>query len=77
MNMERRLTDSERGVSLVGAAIGFVVSLALAIFAVAVADDVALWIRLAFVLLACFFGWLLFLAPSSVRVAIVRWFPWF
>lgn len=60
-----------------GAAIVFVIFLALAIFAVVIADDVALWIRAVFVLLACFFGWLLFLAPSRVRVAIMRWFPWF
>jgi membrane protein YdbS with pleckstrin-like domain len=76
MNAEERPTPSERGVAMVAAAIGFVVSLALAIFAVAVADNVVLWIRVCFVLLAVFFAWLLFFAPSKVRVAVARWFPW-
>lgn len=68
------LLAGERGVSIVAAAIGFVVFSGLAIFAIVAADDVALWIRVCFVLAACFFGWLLFLAPANVRVAVARWF---
>ena len=75
--MDGDVTENEREVSLVGTAIAFAVSLALAIFAVAIAENVALWIRVGFVLSACFFGWLLSLAPSHVRVVIMRWFPWF
>jgi len=69
-------TASERGVSIVAAAIGWIVSLSLAIYTVAVADDVALWIRAAFVVAAAFFTWLLWLAPTNLRVAIVRWLSW-
>jgi membrane protein YdbS with pleckstrin-like domain len=68
--------EGERGVAIAGAAIGFVISSALAVYAIVVADNVAVWIRGAFLLVACFFAWLLFVAPTRVRVAIVRWFPW-
>jgi hypothetical protein len=77
MKKEEDSTESERGVAFVAAAIGFVVSSALAIFAVALAENVAPWIRIIFVALAIFFAWLLFFAPSKVRVAVARWFPWF
>lgn len=69
-------TEGERGVSIVAAAFGFAVSSALAVFTIVVADDVALWVRAILVLAACFFGWLLFLAPARLRVAVARWFPW-
>jgi hypothetical protein len=68
--------QGERGVSVVAAAIGFVVSAALAVFAIVAADEVTPWIPAIFVLAACCFGWLLFLAPANVRVAVARWFPW-
>lgn len=68
--------QGERGVSIVAAAIGFVVCAALAVFAIVAADDLALWVRAMFVLATCFFGWLLFLAPARVRVVVARWFPW-
>lgn len=67
--------EGERGVAVAAAAIGFVISSALAVLAL-VADNVAIWIRGAFLLAMCFFAWLLFLAPTRVRVAVVRWFPW-
>jgi hypothetical protein len=70
-------TASERGFSVIVIAIAFIVFSALAVFSVVVADNVAVWIRASFVLAACFFGWLLFLAPWRVRVAVARWFPWF
>ena len=57
--------EGERVVSVVAAAIGFVVFSASAVFAIVVANDVALWIRAMFVLAACFFGWLLFLALQA------------
>ena len=66
-------TASERGVSIVAAGIGWIISLSSAIYTVAVADDVALWIRVAFVVAAAFFTWLLWFATTKVRVAIVRW----
>jgi hypothetical protein len=68
--------QGERGVSVMAAAIGFVVSAAIAVFAIVAADEVVLWIRAIFVLAACFFGWLMFLAPATVRVAVARWFLW-
>jgi membrane protein YdbS with pleckstrin-like domain len=73
---KEKTLEGERGVSTIAAAIGFVISAALAVFTVVAADDVALWIQAIFVLAACFFGWLLFLAPVRVRVAVARWFPW-
>jgi hypothetical protein len=74
---DQERTQGERGLSVVVVAIAFVVSLGLAVFSVVVPEHVALWIRAMFVLAAFLFGWLLFLAPSSVRVAVARWFPWF
>jgi hypothetical protein len=68
--------EGERGVSTAAAAICFAISLVLAVLAIVVVEDVAVWIRALFVLAAGFFGWLLFFAPSRVRVAVVRWLPW-
>lgn len=69
-------TPGARVVSTVAAAGGWVVSVALAIFVIAVAEDVSLWVRAGSVLAAAFFTWLLWFAPTKVRVAVVRWFPW-
>lgn len=66
----------ERGVSIAGAAIGFVLFSALAIFTIAVVDGVPVWIQAVLLLAAGFFAWLLFFAPARLRVAIIRWFPW-
>ena len=75
MSDRKEPLEGERGVSIVVVAIGFAVFSALALFAIVAAAGVPLWILIMFVLAACFFGWLLFLAPASVRVAIARWFP--
>ncbi|HEU4602919.1 MAG TPA: hypothetical protein VFS24_13165, partial [Steroidobacteraceae bacterium] len=70
-------SEGDRGLSIVVAAIGFLISTALAVFSVAVADHVALWIRASFVLAAGFFAWLLFFAPAKLRIAITRLVSWF
>jgi hypothetical protein len=57
--------EGERGVAIAGATICFLVSSALAIFAIVVADGVPVLIRGAFLLAAGFFAWLLFFAPAE------------
>lgn len=76
MSEEQKPLEGERAVSSLGIAICFAISAALAVFAITIADDVAVWIRAMFVVAACFFGWLLFFAPVRARVAVVRWFDW-
>jgi len=66
----------ERSAAALGAAIGLILFSLLAIYAVVIADDVAVWIRALLVLMSCFFAWLLFFAPTKVRIAVIRWFPW-
>lgn len=76
MNPQPTPTPAERNVSMVAAAILWVISLSLAIFTIAVADEVSVWVRAALVATAMFATWLLWFAPVRFRVAFVRWFPW-
>jgi hypothetical protein len=68
--------ESERVIGILGVLLAFLLSTALAVFVIVVADGVRLWIRAGIVVLACFFGWLLFFAPSKVRTLFIRWIPW-
>ena len=69
-------SEKERVVATLGAAVVFLVAAFLAFFSVFIADNLSIWARIGFVGLACFLGWLAFLASPKTRVALMRWFPW-